>query len=76
MYSELNRTVISKIKETRMNGPLSGIRGFDLTRVLAGPSCVQILGDLGAEVIKVEQPNVGDDTRKFGPPFLKDVDIY
>ena len=55
-----------------MTGPLSGLRLFDLTRILAGPTCTQILGDLGAEVIKVERPGVGDDTRKFGPPFLKD----
>ena len=53
-------------------GPLAGLKIFDLTRVLAGPSCVQILGDLGADVIKVERPNLGDDTRKFGPPFIKD----
>ena len=52
-------------------GPLSGLKIFDLTRVLAGPSCVQILGDLGADVIKVERPKQGDDTRKFGPPFIK-----
>ena len=55
-----------------MTGPLSGLRLFDLTRILAGPTCTQILGDLGAEVIKVERPGAGDDTRKFGPPFLKD----
>lgn len=55
-----------------MTGPLNGLRVFDLTRILAGPTCTQILGDLGAEIIKVERPDTGDDTRRFGPPFLKD----
>lgn len=53
-------------------GPLAGIKVLDLSRVLAGPWATQTLGDLGAEVIKVEQPGQGDDTRRWGPPFLQD----
>jgi crotonobetainyl-CoA:carnitine CoA-transferase CaiB-like acyl-CoA transferase len=59
---------------TNKRAPLSGIRVLDMSRVLAGPWCGQILADLGAEVIKVERPGMGDDTRGWGPPFLKDRD--
>lgn len=57
--------------ETRP-GALAGLRVLDLSRILAGPSCTQLLGDLGADVVKVERPESGDDTRSWGPPFVTD----
>ncbi len=57
-------------------GALDGIRVIDLTRILAGPFCTMNLGDMGAEIIKVEQPGRGDDTRSWGPPFANDQAAY
>jgi crotonobetainyl-CoA:carnitine CoA-transferase CaiB-like acyl-CoA transferase len=56
--------------------PLAGLRVLDLTRVLAGPFCTMILGDMGADVVKVEQPVRGDDTRSWGPPFQGPESAY
>src|SRR5215472_9617930 len=58
------------------HGPLAGIRVLDASRVLAGPFCGQLLGDLGAEVLKLERPGGGDETRGWGPPFAGDFSAY
>ena len=60
-------------KEDQNNGPLSGVRILDFTRILAGPTCTQLLGDYGADIIKVEKPGLGDDTRAWGPPYTLDT---
>src|SRR3954468_12551562 len=59
-----------------MTSPLNGITILDLTRVLSGPYCTMLLADMGARVIKVEQPRSGDDTRHWGPPFLGTESAY
>jgi crotonobetainyl-CoA:carnitine CoA-transferase CaiB-like acyl-CoA transferase len=62
--------------KSKMALPLSHIRVLDLTRILSGPFCTMKLGDMGAEVIKIEQPGKGDDTRTWGPPFIKGESAY
>lgn len=56
--------------------PLKGVRVIDLTRVIAGPYCAMVMGDLGAEIIKVEQPKIGDESRAWGPPWVKEMSAY
>nr|XP_058972801.1 succinate--hydroxymethylglutarate CoA-transferase-like isoform X3 [Pocillopora verrucosa] len=59
-----------------MRGPLSGVRVLDMTRILAGPFTTMLLGDLGAEIIKIEKPESGDDTRSWAPPFCENESTY
>jgi crotonobetainyl-CoA:carnitine CoA-transferase CaiB-like acyl-CoA transferase len=59
-----------------LDGALAGIKVIDLSRILAGPTCTQVLGDLGAEVIKIEKPGTGDDTRAWGPPYWDNTSAY
>jgi len=65
-------TTSAQLSPPQATGPLAGVKVLDLSRVLAGPWATQILGDLGADVTKIEQPGQGDDTRRWGPPFLED----
>nr|SVE81920.1 EOG090X05UC [Daphnia magna] len=70
------RKAKTAFKYSSSTDALSGVKVLDLTRVLAGPYCTQILGDLGADILKVERLKVGDDTRSWGPPFLGNTSCY
>lgn len=64
------------MRDARNDGPLDGIVVADFSRVLAGPLCTQLLADAGARVVKVEDPSRGDETRRWGPPFVKGISAY
>lgn len=75
-HSLITEVVISPAQSNVSSGCLNGLRVLDLSRVLAGPFCTQLLGDMGAEIIKIEQPGQGDDTRQWGPPWFHGESAY
>ena len=71
--SDINQV---RVRDKRMALPLRGLRVVDMTKDFAGPFCTMILSDLGAEVIKIEKPGTGDETREWGPPFVDGLSYY
>ena len=76
MTGSIRERAISRSMASRRQRPLAGIFVADFSRVLAGPLCTQMLGDLGANVVKIEEPSRGDETRRWGPPFVSGVSTY
>ena len=76
MFTRVNPRPISFIKEFELLKPLDNIKVLDLSRVLAGPYATMLMADMGADVIKVERPGTGDDTRNYGPPFINGESTY
>src|SRR3954471_10113292 len=76
MPADANADSTDAAASTPVSGPLSDLKVVDLSRVLAGPYLAMMLGDMGAEVVKVEQPGSGDDTRRWGPPFVQGESTY
>ncbi|CAG9767628.1 unnamed protein product [Ceutorhynchus assimilis] len=73
IFRFVGRSINKSITRSLHASPLEGIRILDMTRIVAGPHCTMVLGDLGAEVIKIEKPGSGDEARLYGPPFINDT---